>query len=1788
MGKQAHLQAQPPSLQQVYMPNQTRPTSQGYYQPGPRPQQPRGLNHRSQGGAAQVVGMPGVGAGGAQPTAMYSHHGSIAMQPGAMYLQGQVSSLHTGPHQQGVYPMNNQMPIQVVFTGPPQRHQGHQNQSFYQSYPPALLAQNMFGFTHGPAPQHGYYYQTPSAPINLGRPGAGAVSGGAQHVGGPLAGAQGATVVPQGTIPQPTQQPQPIPPMAIPLTQTDVYSGHNGGVTNVTNSVPKYQKRRRENAIDIVDPKTGKKINEDLSDNDTATQSGESSNRETPQPQNCSAEVVAEFAARVAKVAAEDTKSGSPVPASISEATVTTAGSIGSSNSSANVVTSISVTNTAATSTASSPASQNASQSPQNLKVQSNQNNDTNSNLCNISSPMPTQSIPSVTTPLSSQSLGTSSNALPVEAYPAKTESKPLHSNVKEFHPRSETKHVIVPEEYKAPTLLPSKDNVPAQTATSSAQKVTEVDVSPTTVDATSTGVPQATAVPANLPIPNVAEVPSVPVAPVAVAATSASTVVPVREPFPSLASKNSSSSPPRRKTQSQSAVAALVDLPPSGKEQKERKTSEKSSRGATPTPAYQPEHHEKANGETSVEKQESDVPANKNDAQQKTADGKATQKQKNKGKLKRDINRKGAEKEGTDMDAFVNVAPTAKPEIKQQQQPQEIKDIEPTKDSNNEAVKEISREAKEKEDKESEKQTSQTESVVVAPEIPKESTPVQQSPVVEKPVAIPNNKEQFKEPSPTIEDNAKTQEVCKMPVKTATNDVVDHAKITDEIELESVIVAQKNEENSKVSALGATSREQQPETPVIEKQNENEPPNQIDSTPKGQPTLKYTYKDDQWSPLNMSGKKVYDREFLMNLQEDPNSKIKPLNLPDLEVVLKDNTRSRSTMDLKQFKDPSFGRHDLLFPGFAKGPMNTRVPPLNKRSHPGKPKTNKPNVIHVSLSLREDVKLRETENAWRPARLKSGDIAEEDGKTEDLYKRVRGVLNKLTPEKFDKLVGQVRSLPIDTQEKLQGVIDLVFEKAVDEPSFSVAYALMCKELGMMEVNGGDKKTLSGRQESSGNFRKLIITRCQMEFEKNSADESARVQKLKEIEECTDPDKKKELQATFEEEERRIRVKSVGNIRFIGELFKQSMLTSKIMHTCIQHLLSQPDEESLECLCKLLTTVGKGLESKGPSYLSPYFEQMRKIANQKGPGKVSSRVRFMLQDVIDLRANKWVPRRDDSNPKTIDQIQKEAESERLDMQLNNTPLNTPRKDDRNNDRKRNRAIGGSVEDGWSQPISRTRQPYSVETSKLKNKPPPMDDLQLGSRNVYMWKNPVPISKTITPNKYACLDTSDQDKQRMPLQLSGSRSTGPREYGRTDYKSSYEGRSSRNGNYQMSRSGSSSRENSLLDGSRSQSISMPPPTIKAAPQPATPSSNKPPMSEEKFIKILSSILEEYVSEYNVEYTVQEIRENFDSSFLAKFVSESINIVLEKSTAARERVSKLFSQLILQNVLPLTLFRSGFSKVLELADDLIIDIPKIWTYFAELFSQVVEEGAHPLSEMKLTLATLRSQGHAGKLMGELLAKLSRDKGPKWVSDKWDQSGLKWSDIVDESRENVDAIIKDYKLEFLTGDCKSLEAGSGSQLTMEQIHEQLRNLMKENSFDEICSWITANVGDRAKEPQFIRVLVTAILEVSIEQNRRINMETFKELETLIQRYVDANDKLELQCLFAIQAYIHKIEHPSGVLLQIISALSDQSILSCESFIAWENDKTPSEFEGKAVAMKSLTSFFTALKEADDSGEEA
>jgi hypothetical protein len=44
-----------------------------------------------------------------------------------------------------------------------------------------------------------------------------------------------------------------------------------------------------------------------------------------------------------------------------------------------------------------------------------------------------------------------------------------------------------------------------------------------------------------------------------------------------------------------------------------------------------------------------------------------------------------------------------------------------------------------------------------------------------------------------------------------------------------------------------------------------------------------------------------------------------------------------------------------------------------------------------------------------------------------------------------------------------------------------------------------------------------------------------------------------------------------------------------------------------------------------------------------------------------------------------------------------------------------------------------------------------------------------------------------------------------------------------------------------------------------------------------------------------------------------------------------------------------------------------------------------------------------------------------------------------------------------------------------------------------------------------------------------QVHTEKLKKRMVLMQRFIDHDDKLELQALFAVQALVHKLEHPAG-----------------------------------------------------------
>ncbi len=66
-------------------------------------------------------------------------------------------------------------------------------------------------------------------------------------------------------------------------------------------------------------------------------------------------------------------------------------------------------------------------------------------------------------------------------------------------------------------------------------------------------------------------------------------------------------------------------------------------------------------------------------------------------------------------------------------------------------------------------------------------------------------------------------------------------------------------------------------------------------------------------------------------------------------------------------------------------------------------------------------------------------------------RQVKGILNKLTPENFDRLLQQILDI-VNDADVLHSTISLVFENAVAQPTFAFMYAQLCDRLSKVRIS----------------------------------------------------------------------------------------------------------------------------------------------------------------------------------------------------------------------------------------------------------------------------------------------------------------------------------------------------------------------------------------------------------------------------------------------------------------------------------------------------------------------------------------------------------------------------------------------------------------------------------------------------------------------------------------------------------------------------------------------------------------
>ncbi|XP_057499098.1 eukaryotic translation initiation factor 4G-like isoform X1 [Actinidia eriantha] len=629
-------------------------------------------------------------------------------------------------------------------------------------------------------------------------------------------------------------------------------------------------------------------------------------------------------------------------------------------------------------------------------------------------------------------------------------------------------------------------------------------------------------------------------------------------------------------------------------------------------------------------------------------------------------------------------------------------------------------------------------------------------------------------------------------------------------------------------------------------------------------------------------------------------------------------------------------------------------------------------------------------------------------------RQLKAILNKLTPQNFEKLFEQVKAVNIDSAITLTGVISQIFDKALMEPTFCEMYANFCYHLaGALPDFSDDNEKIT--------FKRLLLNKCQEEFERGE----------REQEEADRADEEGEVKQSEEErEEKRIqaRRRMLGNIRLIGELYKKRMLTERIMHECIQKLLGQdqnPDEENIEALCKLMSTIGEMIDhSKAKEHMDAYFGTMANLSNNM---KLSSRVRFMLKDSIDLRKNKWQQRRKVEGPKKIEEVHRDAAQERQVQagrlargpSINSSVRNRQTMDfgargssmlpSPNAQMGSLRGLPAQLR-GYGTQDSRMDERHSFENRilsvPLPQRPIVEDSITLGPQGG-LARGMSNRGQPSMPNTPITEAPRPVDSRRMTTGLNGYSSVsdhtghGSREdllprcipdrfVGPSHDQSSIQGRNVNFGN----------RDQRHADRNIDRSLPTSP-TIHGREQTSAQNISSDKVWPEELLRDMSiAAIKEFYSAKDEKEVGRCVKDLNAPSFYPTMISIWVTDSFERKDMERDLLAKLLINLSKSQdgMLSEDHLIEGFESVLGTLEDAINDAPKAGEFLGRIFAKIVVENVMSFTEIGQLIynggeeqGSLVEMGLAAEVVGTILETIKSEKGESVLNDIRTSSSLK-----------------------------------------------------------------------------------------------------------------------------------------------------------------------------------------------------
>lgn len=853
-------------------------------------------------------------------------------------------------------------------------------------------------------------------------------------------------------------------------------------------------------------------------------------------------------------------------------------------------------------------------------------------------------------------------------------------------------------------------------------------------------------------------------------------------------------------------------------------------------------------------------------------------------------------------------------------------------------------------------------------------------------------------------------------------------------------------------------------------------------------------------------------------------------------------------------------------------------------------------------------------------RYEVGKVSDEE---QQKQRQIKGILNKLTPQNFQKLFEQVKDVNIQSAITLTGVISQIFDKALTEPTFCEMYATFCKQLAadMPEfVEDGDKVT----------FKRVLLNKCQEEFhrgEREQAEASA-------VEEDGT-----EKMTPEEREEKRVKAKRrmLGNIRFIGELYKKHMLTERIMHECIRKLLGEyenPEEEDVEALCKLMSTIGNMIDQpKTREHIDAYLERITRLSNNQ---KLSARIRFMLKDLIDLRRNGWQERRKIEGPKRIEEVHRDAVQERHATVAQAGRLS------------RGPSIGASSGRRLvAPPELNTRGPpspmFSPNTpmgatpgmrgaqSQIGIRSPYVQDVRIEDRVLMDGSRPMPMPLSQRSVDEGPLTLGPQGGLGRGMSLRsqvsarnfstdvtpGMNSSESRRFGPVSMPA-YSG----GGPLGVERpltpperplldrpaaaadrvgSGSSNRsvrhlERTLSD--RAVSTSAASMSHQQQQGPSSRPSTAPafvPLSEEQLRKKSEAALIEYFSAHDLKEAAQCVEDLRAPKFYPTMVCTWIGLSFEKKDLERELLAKLLINL--QKSEPFLLKQDqicqGFEMIMESLEDLALDTPKAPEYLAEMLVMLISAGTLALDQIGALLKKddLLQSGFGLDMIGKVLAGLCLDRGERSLVEMFRSSGIRLEDFISGSSgsKSLPKFLQKYNLQ-----CFGLEPDQGTSTSVVQVGIQLlEHLNRNEPVLETVRWLEKSIAPPMQsDSSFLQMLMTQVLKHSIpvgssekDQRSEIVKERISHHKSLLRRFATDKEK-ERQYIVAMQLFVHDIGHPSGLMTTLFKTFYEEEVISESAYYKWEDDVNDPTV-GRDKALRDVYRWLQWLKTAPEQSQD-